>query len=242
MDKVISHDLFSRMLNRQRLKPPEWWQVVQSFVRTVQGVEGVVTIDDCIVEKPYTDENELIYWHYDQAQARMVKSINSIIALYTVGEVSMPVTFRLVSKTESYVDKQGQMKRRSAVTINEHFRAMLQNCMRNRIPFRYVLNDIWYAAAGNMVCIKRTLRKEFTMAFKANRKVALSRQDKLHGRYRRLDQLELPEDTVTGIYLEQAHFPLYLLRQTRTYADNAAAVLELVTSDASLTTDQLITI
>ena len=62
----------------------------------------------------------------------------------------MPVTYRLVSKTESYLDKQGKMKRRSAVTKNEHYRAMLQNCVRNRIPFRYVLNDIWFASAENM--------------------------------------------------------------------------------------------
>ena len=102
MDKVISHDLFSRMLNRQRLKPPEWWQVVQSFVRTMQGVEGVVTIDDCIVEKPYTDEHELIYWHYDQA--RMVKSINSIISSVhgwrglDAGDFSVGVQDRIVCR------------------------------------------------------------------------------------------------------------------------------------------------
>ena len=62
----------------------------------------------------------------------------------------MPVTYRLVTKTESYIDKQGKRKRRSRVTKNEHFRAMLQNCVRNRIPCRYVLNDIWFAAAENM--------------------------------------------------------------------------------------------
>ncbi len=63
-----------------------------------------------------------------------------------------------------------------------------------------------------MSYIKRTLRKEFIMGLKTNRKIALSRQDKQHGRDHRLEQLDLPEDTVTGIYLEQAPFPLYLLR------------------------------
>ena len=51
--------------------------------------------------------------------------------------------------------------------------------------------------------IKRTLGKEFIMGLKTNRKIALSRQDKQHGRYHRLHQLDLPEDTVTVIYLEQ---------------------------------------
>ena len=216
--------------------------MVKPSVRSMQGEDGVITIDDSIVEKPYTDENELICWHYDHAQGRMVKGINFITALYTVGEVSLPVTHRLVSKTESHIDKKGNRKRRSAVTKNEHFRAMLQNCVRNRIPCRYVLNDVWFAAAENMSYVKLKLDKEFIMALKTNRKVALCQQDKLHGRYHRLNQLDLPENTVTVIYLEQVSFPLYLLRQTCTNADGSTAVRYLVTSDSALTADQLITI
>ena len=213
MNKAISHDQVSRMLNRRRLEPADWWEMVKPSVRSRQGEHGFITIDDSIVEKRYTDENELICWHYDHAQGQMVKGINFITALYTVGDVSLPVAYRLVSKTESYIDKQGKMKRRSAVTKNEHFRAMLQNCLHNRIPFRYVLNDILFAAAEKMSDIKRELGKELIMALKANRKVALCQQDKQHGRYHRLDQLDLPEDTVTSIYLDQVPFPLYLLRQ-----------------------------
>ena len=104
MDKAISHDQISRMLNRRRLEPADWCrQMVKPSVRSMQGEDGVITIDDSIVEKPYTDENELICWHYDHAQGRMVKGINFITALYTVGEVSLPVTYRLVSKTERIV-------------------------------------------------------------------------------------------------------------------------------------------
>ena len=242
MDNTISHDQVSRMLNGRKREPQAWWQMVKSAVRTMQGEEGVITIDDSIVEKPYTDENELICWHYDHAQGQLVKGINFITALYTVGEVSLPVTYRLVTKTESHIDKQGKRKRRSCVTKNEHFRTMLQNCVRNRIPFRYVLNDVWFASAENMSYVKLKLDKEFIMALKTNRKVALCQQDKLHGRYHRLNQLDLPENTVTVIYLEQVSFPLYLLRQTCTNADGSTAVRYLVTSDSALTADQLITI
>ena len=80
------------------------------------------------------------------------------------------------------------------------------------------------------------------MALKTNRKIALCQQDKLHGRYHRLNQLDLPENKVTVIYLEQVSFPLYLLRQTCTNADGSTAVRYLVTSDSALTADQLITI
>ena len=49
------------MLNSQQLEPKDWWQIVKHAVRTMQGADGVITIDDSI-EKPYTDENELISW------------------------------------------------------------------------------------------------------------------------------------------------------------------------------------
>ena len=52
VDKTISHDQVSRMLNSQRLEPRDWWKIVKSSVRSMQGRDGVITIDDSIVEKP----------------------------------------------------------------------------------------------------------------------------------------------------------------------------------------------
>ena len=89
---------------------------------------------------------------------------------------------------------------------------MLQNCVRNRIPCRYVRNDIWFAAAENMSYVKLNLDKEFIMALKTNRKIALCQQDKLHGRYHRLTR---PARKHSDRHLSgTGSFPLYLLRQT----------------------------
>ena len=242
MGNEISHDQVSRMLNSRQLEPKDWWLMVKPHVRSVQSEDGVIVIDDSIVEKPYTDENEIICWHYDHAKGRTVKGINFITSLYATQEVSLPVTFRLVAKTEQYIDKKGKPKRRSAVTKNEHYREMLQQCVRNQIPFQYVLNDLWFASAENMHFVKLDLKKEFIMALKSNRKVALSAEDKQNGRYQRLDQLDVPEDTLTVIHLEQVSFPLHLLRQVFTNADGSSGVRYLVTSDLTLTADQLATI
>jgi hypothetical protein len=239
MNDDLSHDQVSRMLNSRQLEPKDWWLMIKPHVRTIQRRDGVLTVDDSIVEKEYTDENEIICWHYDHAKAQTVKGINFLTALYTVGEVSLPVTFRLVAKTEHYVSKEGKPKRRSPVTKNEHYRAMLQQCVHNQIPFQYVLNDLWFAAAENMCFVKLDLKKEFIMALKANRKVALSSEDKQQGRYQRLDQLDVPEDTPIVIYLEQVPFPLHLMRQVFTNADGSTGVRYLVTSDLTLTADQL---
>lgn len=38
---------------------------------------GVLIVDDSIAEKPYTDENDIVCWHYDHAKDRTIKGINS---------------------------------------------------------------------------------------------------------------------------------------------------------------------
>jgi hypothetical protein len=58
--------------------------MIKPHVRTIQRADGVLTIDDSIVEKEYTDENEIICWHYDHAKEQTVKGINFITTLYTV--------------------------------------------------------------------------------------------------------------------------------------------------------------
>jgi hypothetical protein len=242
LDDEVSHDQVSRMLNSKQLDAKDWWLMAKPHVRSIQREDGVMTIDDSILEKPYTDENEIICWHYDHAKGQTVKGINFITTLYEVDGITLPVAFRLVTKTEEYIDEKGKSKRRSTVSKNEHYRAMLQQCVRNQIPFRYVLNDIWFASAENMCFVKLDLDKDFVMALKTNRKVALSAEDKQKGRYQRIDQLDLPEDTPTLIYLEQVPFPLHLLRQVFTNADGSTGVRYLVTSDLTMMADQLATI
>ena len=56
-------------------------------------------IDDTIEDKPYTNESELVCWHYDHSKGRSVKGLNLISALYQAGEVSVPVAFKLVKKS-----------------------------------------------------------------------------------------------------------------------------------------------
>ncbi|MCW5970186.1 MAG: hypothetical protein KIT57_16885 [Blastocatellales bacterium] len=67
------------------------WQKVKPLVRAVESPDGVIVIDDSISEKPYTDENELICWHWDHSQNRSVKGINFLTAFYQVGGVGLPV-------------------------------------------------------------------------------------------------------------------------------------------------------
>jgi len=243
MDGKISHDQVTRMLSSSKMTSKTWWKLIKPHVREIEQEDSVIIIDDSIVEKPYTDENEIICWHYDHAKGKTVKGINFVSTLYYAQDVALPVTFELVSKTETYIDKKtGKEKRRSEITKNERYRQMLQIVSNNQIPFRYVLNDLWFASAENMRFVKLDLKKDFIMALKSNRKVALSENDKANGLYQRIDQLELPEGTTLTIYLEGIPFPLQLVRQVFTNEDSSTGVRYLVTSDLTLNADQIITI
>lgn len=243
MNGAISHDQVSRMLASQRMTSKDLWKKVKPHVRKIEQSDGVILIDDSITEKTYTDENEIICWHYDHAKGRNVKGINFITTMYFAQEVALPVAFEIVSKTEKYIDKKtGKEKRRSKITKNESYRQMLQAVMKNKILFKYVLNDIWFASAENMRYVKMDLEKDFIMGLKSNRKVALSEDDKSNGKYQRIDQLALPEGLTQTIYLEGVPFPLVLIRQVFTNKDGSTGVRYLVTNDLTLSADQIITI
>ena len=197
-------------------------------------------MDDTISEKPYSDENDIVCWHYDHTSGKVIKGINLMTALYHVPsrELSLPVEFQLIAKTETYVDKKdGKTKRRSPTTKNEYYRMMLQQAVANQIPFTYVLNDVWFASADNMNFVKHKLHKEFVMPLKTNRKVALSADDKRQGIYVRVDDIEIEANMVRQVYLEDVSFPMWMAKQVLENKDGSTGVLFLVTSDSSLTYD-----
>ena len=119
---------------------------------------------------------------------------------------------------------------------------MLQHPVTNHIPFRYVLNDVWFASAENMVFVKQTLLKDFVMPLKTNRKVAVSATDKQHGRYVSVATLELEPQATRDIYLEGVDFPLLLIKQVFVNEDGSIGLLYLVTSDRTLTYDAMTTL
>jgi DDE superfamily endonuclease len=241
LDSEISHDQVTRFLASQPKTSADLWRAVKPLVRQVEHDDAVLIIDDSVEEKPHTDENELICWHWDHAKQRNVKGINFLTALYCADEVALPVAFDLVTKTEHYVDaKTGKAKRRSDMTKNARFRLLLLACAHNQLRFTYVLNDAWYASSDNMMFVVHTIKKHFVMPLKENRKVALSLADKQHGHYQAISTLELPEGTTVEVWLEAVEFPLFAVKQVFTNEDGSQAVLYLVTSDLKLDYDRII--
>jgi hypothetical protein len=256
LDGEVSHDQVSRFLRTDTLTSADLWRLVKPLVRQVQSDEAIMVVDDSLIAKPYTDESELICWHWDHTQGRSVKGVNLLTALYhsPVGSgLSVPVAFELVTKPELVTNpKTGEQKRRSVQTKNDLYRQMLSTCVGNQIPFRYVVNDVWYSAAENMRFIKEALERDFVMPLKSNRKVALSEVDKRAGSYQSVSSLNL-EATVridhrccvsptVSVWLEGVPFALQLSKQVFTNEDGSQGAVYLATSDTALTAEQMMAI
>ena len=89
----ISHDQVTRFLSQRELTDKDLWKIVKPQVRRVQSQDAVLIIDDSVEEKPYTDESELVTWHFDHTKNRAVKGINLLSALY----YSQTPPYRLLS-------------------------------------------------------------------------------------------------------------------------------------------------
>lgn len=240
MGGQISHDKITRELAGPKQTGRELWHSVKRLVRQIESEEGVLIVDDSIAEKPSSDENELISWHWDHSQDRAVKGINFVTAMYHSRGVSLPVGYELIKKTERYFDaKTQQMKRRSAISKNEIARELIAQAVKNQIPFRVVLADVWYASVENMRFVRKDMNKHFVMPLKSNRKVALSKHDHLRGCYVKVEDLVLEPHATVQIWLEDLAFPLLLVKQVFTHEDGTTGVLYLVTSDLDLTYDEI---
>jgi len=239
----ISHDQVTRFLASAPKTSADLWRQAKPLLRQVESPDGVLIIDDSIQEKPYTDENELICWHWDHSQDRAVKGIQFLTAFYATTQLKLPLAFDLVTKTETYVDpKTGKTKRRSSLSKNERARMLLHICVHNQVQFTYVLSDLWYASADNMKYIHHVLHKHFVLPLKDNRKVALSRADQQRGQYVAVSTLDLPVDTTREIWLEEVDFPLLLTKEVFKNGDGSTGLRYLVSDDLTLTYDQITTL
>ena len=65
----------------------------------------MLVIDDSIEGKPHSKENQMICWHYDHSVSRNVKGINMVNLLYSSKGVNLPISFEIIKKTETCIDK-----------------------------------------------------------------------------------------------------------------------------------------
>ena len=228
VDGAYSHDQITRLLSRNYFDSKTLWQYTKPVVRQVEQEDGVLIVDDTIQEKLYSDENNLIAWHFDHTFGRSVKGINLLNFVYHVGDISLPVAYQLIEKPIQYTDlKTKKVKRKAEKTKNEYFREMLKISCNNQLQFKYVLADSWFSSNENMMYIRHECDRHFIMAGKSNRKVSLSEEDKKQGRSQRIDSVDFTEENPIKAWLSGVDFPVLIYRQVFTNKDGSKGILYL---------------
>ena len=237
----VRDDRLTRLLSKQDYTSKDLWLQVKTIVKSLESDEGMLIFDDTIQEKAWTDESELMCWHFDLCSGRNVKGINLLNVIYHSKGASIPVAFELVRKPIQYCDRQSrQLKRKSEVTKNELMRQMIGACLRNGLKFRFVLMDCWFASKENFECITGKPR-HFIAALKDNRLEALNEEDKRNKRFVRVDELDFPEHTAVQGWLKDYAQAVRLVRKVFTNKDDSTGRLHLVCSDLACDYDAMTT-
>lgn len=248
VDGAISHDEITRLLAGNEFSSKELWQKTKKLIRAHETETACLIFDDTIIEKPYTDENALICWHYDHSTGKSVKGINLLTAFYYSQKpddelpLRSPVSYEVVLKTTVYKDeKTGKEKRKSEVTKNELLQEMVKQCIHNQLKFKYVLADSWYGSTENMLYIHRK-NKYFIFDMKNNRNVVLNENDRNIGNWTRIDELKIEENTPIKVWLKDLEIPVLLTKQVLKNKDESIAVRFLVSNDFSLSDEDFTTL
>ena len=239
----VSHDKITRSLSKGEYDSKYLWNKVKPMVQelTTSKEEIILCFDDSIEEKMYSDESELICWHYDHVFGRNVKGVNFLTAMVDVGGAKLPVAVEFAKKDKLEMDlKKDKPKRVSSKTKNELFREMIERCDYN-FRFDYVVADSWYSSAENMNFIKKDLDNNFVIALKSNRLIALSKEDKVSEKYININSLQLEQQAVE-VWLKELDFPLLLTKQVFKNEDDTVGELYLACSDLNLGYERITTI
>jgi hypothetical protein len=203
-------------------------------------VGGVLILDDTIEEKTYTDENEIIGWHYSHAKGRCIKGVNLLSCLVRYGDIALPISYETVCKDVLFCDiATRKIKRKSSVSKNQMFRSIIAQAVANEVKFDYVLADNWFGAKKNREFIHYDMKKKFIIGIKSNRLIALSEKERKKSQYQNLNTLNLKDGEKRIVWLKDIFFPVALITKIFKNEDGSIGALYLITNDLENDSDRV---
>jgi len=247
VDGAVKHDTFTRFLSNSNFTSKNLWVSVKPLIREHQSEDACLIFDDSIIDKAFTDENDLICWHWDHSKQRNIKGINLLSAFYHTQSgknepLRIPIGFETIKKTIRFCDiKTKKEKRASPISKNELMQQMIIQTIANGLIFKYILADSWFASVENLKFIADK-KKFFIFDMQSNRLTALSEEDRNAGNWTRIDELAISNNTPVKVWLKDLEFPVFLHKQVFTNKDNSTGSRFLISNDFSLTDEQFTTI
>ena len=244
-----SHDVFTKhlLLDNVLDDDKKLWSSIKPFLRDYENEEsGCIIIDDMLMHKPWTKENDVVCWHYDHVSQRMEKGILMLNFHYTDATgISIPLGYEIITKTEEKWSKEYQKYiKKSLFSKNEIMQDKLHILhYHNEVKYKYILFDKWFASIKNLLFIEEELKKKFVCPIKSNRKIALTEKEKDKGKYVNISTIDIEGGSSRLIYLEGYKKPLKLIKQVvKNGDDGESTYLYLITNDIDLSFDEVLEI
>ena len=205
----ISHGSVDRFLQRENFTPEDLFD--QAKLRLdLKG--GVVSVDDSILDKPYSRYMALVGHFWSGKHHRIVKGIDLITLYYTDKfENHAPINFRLYDKAEGK-------------TKNDYFLDMLTEVLGRGVEPAFVTGDSRYSGTKNLKAIKND-DLGIMSALKSNRPVSVE-----EGGYVQVRTLDIPED---GLEVRSRGFGQVKIFRTLLKNERRHYVVHLPKNDAS---------
>lgn len=252
LNKSYSHDSITRMLSQPILDAKAYWQSIKKSVRQIEKADGVIAIDDTLEEKPYSEENELISWHFDHSQGRSVKAINIVTYTYVNPDfdltVKLPVAYDLVRKDSfqtKTTKKKGKFETKTtacaSISKNELVRNRLHTLVfDNHVLFKYVAFDTWFSSAENINYIVTDLGKHVVCAIKDNRTVTFDSQNPLkEQKWVKVSDMNIEPNQAYKVRLKKMSFDVLLVKKVYHNLDGSIGVQYLISTDTDLSAQEV---
>ena len=196
----ISHDSVNRFLHREAYTPKDMFDEAKS---TLNLIGGVLSVDDSVLDKPYSHYIGYVGYYYSGKHHAVVKGINLITLYYTDPQGNhQPVNFRVYDKSENK-------------TKNDYFQEMFFEVLMWGIKPLFVTMDSWYSGVKNLKKIKNN-QIGFCVALESNRLVSIERGSEIQ-----IQKMEIAENG-TVVWLREFGyvkvFRTHLKNQVRHYA------------------------
>lgn len=154
LERKPSHDAWNRLLKEIEPDAEELWREASPYVRKERGI---LVIDDSTLDKPYSNKNQLVSYHWSGKHQEVVKGINLVSLVWSDEEACIPCDYRV------YQPDNGLNK-------NDHFRSMIEEANKRGFQPEYVCFDGWYSSLENLKLLKK-LGWHWLTRLKGNRTV-----------------------------------------------------------------------
>lgn len=158
--ECLSHDSVSHWLSTEDFGPKDLWPDVKNMV---EKDKGYLIVDDSVLDKRFSRNNELVSRHWSGNEHRLISGIDLVNFIWTKGDECVPVDYCVYES-----EKEGKK------TKNEHFRDMLKRAKKRVFEPLYILGDCWYGSVENMKYINKFGWK-FIFGLKENRLVSITK-------------------------------------------------------------------